>query len=40
MKSLWNGESWDSVETKEYRVSEENRESKKIQRNMKVIRTA
>lgn len=29
MKSLWNGEIWDRVETKEYRVSEENGESKK-----------
>jgi hypothetical protein len=40
MKSLWNGESWDRVETKEYRVSEENGESKKIQRNREVMRTA
>lgn len=40
MKSLWNRESWDRVETKEYRVSEEYGESKKKQRNREVIRTA
>ena len=39
MKSLWNGESWDKVETKKYRVSEENGESKEIQRNREVMRT-
>jgi hypothetical protein len=33
IKSLWNGESWDIVECKEYRVSEENEKSKEIQRN-------
>ena len=39
MKSLWNGESWDKVENKKYRVSEENGESKEIQRNREVMRT-
>jgi hypothetical protein len=37
MKSLWNR---DRVETKEYRVSEENGESEKNQRNREVMRTA
>ena len=39
IKSLWNGESWDRVECKEYRVSEENEKSKEIQRNRLVMIT-